>query len=89
MSKLDPEEKALLADYEAGELKSVARPQAQLKRHREAAAATFQKDSRINIRISSKDLRMLQKRALSSGMPYQTLIASLLHKYVEGRLIEQ
>ena len=46
------------------------------------------KDARINIRLSSKDLRGLQKKALSEGIPYQTLIASILHKYVEGRLRE-
>ena len=48
----------------------------------------FKKDARINIRLSSKDLRGLQKRALAEGIPYQTLIASILHKYVEGRLSE-
>jgi len=44
------------------------------------------KDQRINIRISSKDLEAIQKRALEEGLPYQTLISSLLHKYVSGRL---
>ncbi len=48
----------------------------------------LQKDARINIRLPSKDLRGLQKRALSEGIPYQTLVASILHKYVEGRLHE-
>lgn len=88
MSKLDAEEQEVLDAFEAGKLKSVASRKGELKRHRAAAAATFLKDSRINIRISSKDLRLLQKRALSEGMPYQTLISSLLHKYVEGRLSE-
>ena len=89
MKKLDAEEKELLDAFEAGTLKSVPGVKATLKRHQEYAAATFQKDSRINIRISSKDLRSLQKRALSEGLPYQTLIASLLHKFVEGRLLER
>lgn len=89
MKNLDAQERALLTAFEAGTLKRVANVPAEIKRHREYAAATLQKDSRINIRISSKDLRMLQKRALSEGLPYQTLIASLLHKYVEGRLVEQ
>lgn len=88
MKKLDPEEKELLEAFESGELQSVANVKAELKQHRGYATATFQKDSRINIRISSKDLRLLQKRALSEGLPYQTLIASLLHKYVDGRLVE-
>ncbi|MCA1806168.1 MAG: hypothetical protein LC646_12805 [Xanthomonadaceae bacterium] len=48
----------------------------------------LRKDARINIRLSSKDLRGLQKKALAEGIPYQTLVASILHKYVEGRLHE-
>jgi predicted DNA binding CopG/RHH family protein len=48
----------------------------------------FKKDARINIRLCSKDLRGLQKKALAEGIPYQTLVASILHKYVEGRLYE-
>ena len=52
------------------------------------AKATFRKDRRLNIRLSSKDLEAIQKRALAEGLPYQTLIASLLHKYATGRLRE-
>ena len=50
------------------------------------AKATFRKDRRLNIRLSSKDLEAIQKRALAEGLPYQTLIASLLHQYASGRL---
>ena len=50
------------------------------------AAATFRKDKRVNIRISGKDLEALQKWALEEGLPYQTLISSLIHKFVSGRL---
>lgn len=88
MKKLDAEEKAILTAFEADEFKSVANAKREIKRHMAYATATFQKDSRINIRLSSKDLRLLQKRALREGLPYQTLISSLLHKYVEGRLTE-
>jgi predicted DNA binding CopG/RHH family protein len=88
MSKLDPEEKENLEAFEAGKLKrSQNAPQIQ-KQHPDSAEAMFLKDARINIRLSSKDLRGLQKRALAEGIPYQTLIASVLHKYVEGRLRE-
>lgn len=87
--KLDPEELEILEAFESGALKPLPDAKVLMKQHRDAAVATFQKDSRINIRISSRDLRSLQKRALSEGLPYQTLIASLLHKYVEGRLVEQ
>jgi predicted DNA binding CopG/RHH family protein len=50
--------------------------------------ATFRKDRRLNIRLSSRDLEAIQKRALAEGLPYQTLISSLLHKYASGRLKE-
>ena len=54
----------------------------------ERAKATFRKDRRLNIRLSSKDLEAIQKRALAEGLPYQTLISSALHKYASGRLKE-
>ena len=57
-------------------------------RYSSYAKATFRKDRRLNIRISTKDLEAIQKRALEEGLPYQTLIASLLHKYASGRLRE-
>jgi predicted DNA binding CopG/RHH family protein len=57
-------------------------------RYSRYAKATFRKDRRLNIRISTKDLEAIQKRALEEGLPYQTLIASLLHKYASGRLRE-
>ena len=56
------------------------------RRHRDYAAATFRKDQRVNVRISSRDLDALRKRALSEVIPYQTLIASVLHRFVEGQL---
>lgn len=82
MKKLDAEERELLEAFEKGDLKSVVIVKAEMKKHAGYATATFQKDSRINIRMSSRDLRALQKRALVEGLPYQTLISSLPHKYV-------
>jgi predicted DNA binding CopG/RHH family protein len=64
------------------------RRQARANAHARYAKATFRKDRRLNIRLSSKDLEAIQKRALAEGLPYQTLIASLLHKYASGRLKE-
>lgn len=55
----------------------------------QAARNTLNKDKRINIRISSRDLGSLQRRANRYGMPYQTLISSILHRYVSGDLQEQ
>ena len=88
MSRLTREEREILEALERGELKSVRGKAAAIKKHREYAASTFRKDRRINIRISSRDLEALQKRALVEGIPYQTLIASVLHKFVDGRLRE-
>ena len=87
--KLDEEEQEILTAYEDGKTTRVADTMRLLARHREYAEATFRKDARLNIRISSKDLRGLQRRALADGIPYQTLVASVLHKFVEGRLSER
>ena len=88
MSKLSSEEREILEAFEKGKLKRSKKAATTQKRHQEYAEAMVKKDARINIRLSSKDLRGLQKRALAEGIPYQTLIASILHKYVEGRLNE-
>jgi predicted DNA binding CopG/RHH family protein len=86
MSNLDQEEREILEAFESGKVKRTKDAVQTQKRHQEYAEAMFRKDARINIRLSSKDLRGLQKKALAEGIPYQTLIASILHKYVEGRL---
>ena len=85
--KLDKYEKEVLAAFEAGTLKPVASKD-ELARIRAAARATAIKDQRINIRLSAGDLRDIQVKALQEGMPYQTLIASVVHKYATGRLAE-
>ena len=87
MSPLDPDELDLLRAFESGTLKPVA-GKAELQRLRAAARATAIKDKRVNIRLSSVDLLGIQAKALEEGMPYQTLIASVLHKYVTGKLSE-
>ncbi len=61
----------------------------QIKRHASVAEATFKKDARINIRLSSRDLRSLQARALMEGMPYQTFVSSILHKFIDGKLVDK
>ncbi len=83
--KLTKEEREILKDFEAGEFKSVLTPKRK-KAVQAAAEETFKKDKRINIRISSRDLESLQRRALEEGIPYQTLVSSVLHKYVSGSL---
>jgi predicted DNA binding CopG/RHH family protein len=86
--RYDNEELEILQALEAGSLKAVTDSAERIKAHQDAAAATFKKDQRLNIRISSRDLKNLQARALEEGIPYQTLAASLLHKYVSGQLVE-
>ncbi|MGA7978718.1 MAG: antitoxin [Chromatiaceae bacterium] len=89
MGKLDQEEQEILDAFEARKLKRSEGAEVIRKRYMECAEATHRKDARINIRLSSRDLRGLQKRALAEGIPHQTLITSILHKYVEGRLRER
>ena len=88
MPKTDLSEAEVVSAFEKGTLKSVA-TKAELARFKAAARATAIKDRRVNIRLSSGDLQDIQVRALQEGMPYQTLIASVLHKYVTGRLAER
>lgn len=83
--KLSKEEKAILKDFEAGEFKSVLTPKRK-KALQAAAEETIKKNKRINIRISERDLKALQRRALEEGIPYQTLVSSILHKYISGSL---
>lgn len=86
---LDTEEEEILRAFDADTLNPVKASADTLKLYQQYADATFRKDARINIRLSTRDLKGLQKRALAEGIPYQTLIASVLHKYVEGRLQER
>ena len=88
MLPLEAGEQKLLDDFEQGALNSVATP-ALLDGLRQSARATGQKDQRINIRLSSGDLQAIRTRALQEGIPYQTLISSVLHKYVSGTLQER
>ena len=82
-NKLNQEDQELLEAFEAGEFES------DLKNERRAqltklAEDAIKKDKRINIRISSRDLEALQRRAIEEGLPYQSLVSSVLHKYVSG-----
>ncbi len=87
MPKIDAYEHEVLNAFEKGQLKSVA-TKAELAKFKAAARVTAIKDRRVNIRLSSGDLSDIQVKALEEGVPYQTLIASVLHKYVTGRLAE-
>jgi len=88
MPRVDAYEREILAAFDKGNLKSVA-TKAEIEKFRKAARSTAVKDRRVNIRLSSIDLSDIQVKALQEGMPYQTLIASVLHKFVSGRLVEK
>lgn len=88
MPKPNPYESEVLEAYESGKLVSLG-TKAELNRLKAAARATAIKDRRVNIRLSAGDLQDIQVKALEEGLPYQTLIASILHKYVTGRLAER
>jgi len=86
---LDKEELQILEDFERGEFKRIPNFQAEKKSLEDSARSTLQKNKRINIRISSRDLERIQMRAAREGMPYQTYISSTLHKLVSGKLEER
>ena len=88
MPKIDNYEAEVLGAFEKGRLRSVA-TKSELAKFKAAARATAIKDRRVNIRLSSGDLSDIQVKALKEGVPYQTLIASVLHKYVTGRLADR
>lgn len=84
---LDEEERALLNSLENDEWVSVDNLEEEINKHQEAARNTLRKDKRINIRLSSQDLEALKTNAVEIGIPYQTLVSSVLHQYTTGRLI--
>ena len=87
--KLEKEEKDLLEAFKRGRIKSVRNVKSEISRYREYAKAHFQKNKRVNIRIAESDLVLLQKKAVLDGLPYQTLMSSVLHKFISGRLAEK
>ena len=87
--KSDKEYEAdILRSFEKGEWKPVKNLKKEMERYRAAATETLLKNRRVNIRISAMDLEGLQAKAAAEGLPYQTLMASVLHKYVSGRLVD-
>jgi len=82
------EELDILDAIESGRTASIPNLDDEKQRYGMMAAASLRKDKRVNIRISEHDLLALQRKALEEGIPYQTLISSLLHRYINGRLVE-
>ena len=87
-AKLTKEEKEILDSFEKGEWVPVADLPERRKELAEYARNTLKKDKRLNIRISERDLTELQRKAIKEGLPYQTYISSILHKFINGTLVE-
>lgn len=87
--QLDEEEREILEAYERGETVPVPNVEAEIAKYQEAARNFFRKDRRVNIRLANRDILALQEMAMEDGIPYQTLMSSILHKYVTGRLVER
>ncbi len=85
---LDDEERDIIESVERGEWTSVKNLEQEIRKHQQYAKNTLRKDKRVNIRISSRDLEALQSRAVEDGILYQSLMASVLHRFVAGRFKE-
>ncbi|GAB6059056.1 antitoxin [Desulfonatronum parangueonense] len=86
---LDQEEKELMDSLEREEWRSVPDSEKQLNAARLTARNTLRKDKRINLRLSQKDYHRIQIKAVEEGIPYQTFISSLVHKYLDGKLVQK
>ncbi|MFK5938477.1 MAG: CopG family antitoxin [Sulfurimonas sp.] len=87
--KLSEEETELLDSLESGEWNSVENLQEEISSHQTIASNTLKKDKRVNLRMTSKDLEAIKIFAVEEGLPYQTLMSSVLHKFITGRLVDQ
>ena len=89
MEKLDKYEKEILESFERDEWETVDNLENKKSQYAQYARNTFLKNKRINIRISEKDFLGIKTKSLEEGIPYQTLISSILHKYISGKLVEK
>lgn len=87
--KLDREEKELLKSLEAGEWQSVPNIEQEKKRYQNIARQTLNKIKRVNLRMTEKDFDLAQVQAIEAGIPYQTFLASIVHRYLTGQLVEK
>jgi len=86
---MDSEERGILASYERDEWRPVKTGRSEVAKLQQYARNTLQKNKRINIRLAERDLVGIQTKAIEEGLPYQTLISSILHKYLSGRFTER
>ena len=86
--KLDTEEQEILDAFTQGKLKSIPNAQEEIEIAQQAARNTFYKNKRVNLRLTERDFELAHVKALKEGLPYQTLLSSVIHKYLTGQLIE-
>lgn len=87
--KYDKEEKEILAAYDSGKIKISKPSKKEIDAIKSAAISTFKKDKRVTIRLYDHDYKGIQKKALQMGVPYQTLISGIIHRYIEGELVSK
>ena len=88
-NKLTKEEKEIVKSFEKGEWIPVTDLSRRKKELVQYARNTLKKDKRLNIRISERDLVELQRKAVREGLPYQTFVSSIIHKFINGTLVEE
>ena len=87
--ELNTEEREILEQFERGELHRASGAELEMERARQAARNTFNKTRRVNLRVTERDFNLAHARAREEGIPYQTLLSSIIHKYLSGRLKER
>ena len=86
---LNAEERDILKRFERDELRSAPGAEREIEAARQAARNTFNKTKRVNLRVTERDFNLAHSRAREEGIPYQTLLSSVIHKYLSGRLTEK
>ncbi len=87
--KFNKDEEKFIDSIEKGEWRSISNLQREIEKSKKIAKATYLKDQRMNLRISKKDLNALKIKAIEEGIPYQTLVSRIIHKYLSGSFIEK
>ena len=87
--KYNKEEKSILDAYKKGEMTLSTPSKKEIEAIKATAKNTLVKDKRITIRLYSHDYKGIQKKAIEMGIPYQTLISGIIHRYIEGELISK
>jgi len=87
--ELNTEEREILEQFERGDLQRASGAELEMERARLAARNTFNKTRRVNLRVTERDFNLAHARAREEGIPYQTLLSSIIHKYLSGRLVER